>query len=43
MRSGIPDCVVLPATTGDVAGPIGEFCDLCVSGPATTAVTEASS
>jgi pimeloyl-ACP methyl ester carboxylesterase len=41
--ASIPNSVVLPATTGDVAGPIGELCDRCLSGPATIDVTEASS
>ena len=41
--ASIPNCVVLPATTGDVAGPIGEFCDRCLGGSATIAVTGVAS
>jgi len=41
--ASIPNCVVLPATTSDVAGPIGEFCDRYLGGTAAIAVTEASS
>jgi pimeloyl-ACP methyl ester carboxylesterase len=37
--TSIPNCVVLSATTGDVSGSIGEFCDRCLGGSATMTLT----